>query len=134
MGESSKLLPYKALLGRVLRAHRAAADMDQTQTLLALNGAMSQPAISRVERGRGTIDVETAAILAGVYGVPPSEIFRATDRLRNYIEDEKGYTVVAKMAKLTASSEDLTVIDHSIAELIEQRQKPRSIVEKTDEQ
>lgn len=53
---------YTACVGRQIKAHRSAAELTQTQ--LAELAQVSQPTISRIEQGEGSVDAPTLLLIA----------------------------------------------------------------------
>lgn len=93
-----------AVVGRRVRAHRLALQLNQQQ--LAWRSGMSQPTISRIEKGEGPLDASTALQLANGLGVRVGALLEPTYTAEAVITAARPGTSTSAMSTMRAAAVD----------------------------
>lgn len=80
------VIPYGAIVGRVIENHRKGAGVDQETLAKALG--ISQSAYSRLEQGQSAMTLAQLRSVAGSLAMAPGDILHETDHLASRLHSQ----------------------------------------------
>jgi len=87
---------YRALVGRVIGAHRGRLGWQQPQ--LAAHLGINQASLSRIETGQSAATVEQLAVIAAALGTTPGALLAEADQAGGMLKS-RGYKVIRTAAE-----------------------------------